>query len=336
MKCLLLIFLLIPGFIYSQTPLIRAENSSSFTNDTVLVAITASNFSDIGAITLKIQFSSESLSFISVVNWDSRLNEALSGIDGNVITLAWDGLNAVSYTYGKIAELKFIYKGGLGEVKFNSTLSEIADSSGKAISCTYTGGTVTQIPAPSAPALISPVNLSQILQSEQILTWNSADNVKNYRLQVSRDSLFTDIFLSDSSITGSSRKVQGLSNKTSYFWRVRAVNNSGTSPWSQVWTFKTIITVPLKPIPVSPADLSRHQPADLRLSWTPSQGAESYSVNLYEYVLKGSEYIVNLRSSLSNITAASIDISGLLEGTKYVWTVKARNIAGVSDSSSST
>lgn len=147
MKSILLIFLLIPGFIYSQTPLIRAENSSSLINDTVLVPITASNFTDIGAITLKIQFSSASLIFIGVVNWDSRLNEALGGIDGNVITLAWDGLNAVSYTYGKIAELKFIYKGGLGEVKFNSALSEIADSSGKAISCAYTDGKVTQITA---------------------------------------------------------------------------------------------------------------------------------------------------------------------------------------------
>ncbi|HKI46438.1 MAG TPA: T9SS type A sorting domain-containing protein, partial [Balneolales bacterium] len=42
-----------------------------------------------------------------------------------------------------------------------------------------------------------------------------------------------------SGISGTSYQVSGLSNSTTYYWRVQAVNSAGSSSWSAAWSFTT-------------------------------------------------------------------------------------------------
>ena len=44
----------------------------------------------------------------------------------------------------------------------------------------------------------------------------------------------------ESGISSTQRTVSGLNYDTAYYWRVRAVNSSGSSSWSQVWSFTTL------------------------------------------------------------------------------------------------
>ena len=53
---------------------------------------------------------------------------------------------------------------------------------------------------------------------------------------------FSQLLVDEDSIRGTSSDVTGLSNNTTYYWRVSATNDLGTSDWSEVWSFTTLVT----------------------------------------------------------------------------------------------
>ena len=93
---------------------------------------------------------------------------------------------------------------------------------------------------PPAPTLLSPANGAANQSTSPTLTWNPSSGAVSYRLQVATDSLFGSLILDDSAITATSRQLSSLSNSKRYFWRVKAKNGSGTSPYSAQWGFTTI------------------------------------------------------------------------------------------------
>ena len=59
---------------------------------------------------------------------------------------------------------------------------------------------------------------------------------------MSTDSLFGTTFFDDSTLTGTSRQITGLTNARAYYWRVRAKNAGGTSAYSTRWRFSIGLT----------------------------------------------------------------------------------------------
>jgi len=100
---------------------------------------------------------------------------------------------------------------------------------------TATGGT-----APSIPTLSSPSNGSTNVAIPPTLSWNASSGAPSYRLQVSTSSSFSSTVYDQSGPTSTSQQVSGLSNNTTYYWRVSATNSYGTSGWSSVWSLTTI------------------------------------------------------------------------------------------------
>lgn len=96
----------------------------------------------------------------------------------------------------------------------------------------------TGIP-PLPPVLLSPNNKATDQLLLPTLSWNASVGAKNYFLQVSRDSAFSNLVINqwvgDVTRTLSTR----LDANTKFFWRVNASNNSGTSTWSDIWSFTT-------------------------------------------------------------------------------------------------
>lgn len=92
---------------------------------------------------------------------------------------------------------------------------------------------------PFKPILLSPYSGSEDVTVSPMLEWDSVVDATAYRLQVSKNDIFTDIIYDTSSILVPYREVTGLSYETRYWWRAGAVNVDGNSPWSTIWFLTT-------------------------------------------------------------------------------------------------
>jgi photosystem II stability/assembly factor-like uncharacterized protein len=92
------------------------------------------------------------------------------------------------------------------------------------------------------PILISPSNGSQGISLTPTLFWNTVPGAINYQVQVSSLSNFAIITDSCTVSTNQYQISQGkLQNSTTYFWRVKSLNSTNESSWSDVWWFSTLI-----------------------------------------------------------------------------------------------
>lgn len=92
---------------------------------------------------------------------------------------------------------------------------------------------------PNAPNQLSPSNGAfNVQRNSLILDWTDVPNATNYQFQLLTSNNFTattPVFTVNSSQVFRTQ----LNIFTTYFWRVRATNNSGNSPWSPIWNFTT-------------------------------------------------------------------------------------------------
>lgn len=95
----------------------------------------------------------------------------------------------------------------------------------------------------TAPNLIAPVNNSTINTLIPVLEWDSLITAFDYRLELGRDSAFTNSLLYQIVPQKTFQVPIGLlSSDSTYYWRVRTATNGGVSPWSEVFSFEIIIT----------------------------------------------------------------------------------------------
>jgi hypothetical protein len=93
----------------------------------------------------------------------------------------------------------------------------------------------------SAPFLSDPRNDSTYAPIQPTLAWTGPFCAATYELQVSPDSNFSRLKFDDSTIQIASWDVPNLNGRTRYYWRVRAGNSAGWSPWSATWHFTTTL-----------------------------------------------------------------------------------------------
>lgn len=82
------------------------------------------------------------------------------------------------------------------------------------------------------PTLISPSDNIVLHDQVTTFTWNTHFSYNSQEIQISTDSLFTNIFLTDSSLFFPKFICSSLNKDTYYYWRVRGKNNDGYSLWS--------------------------------------------------------------------------------------------------------
>lgn len=104
---------------------------------------------------------------------------------------------------------------------------------------------ITQPPAPTQMVqLLAPSKEYVGAELALTLSWETVPYAYYYHLQLAKDETFTGnaIVANDSALTGNSRYVTNLEYNTTYYWHVRAYNSAGSTPWSETWWFKTIVT----------------------------------------------------------------------------------------------
>ncbi len=182
----------------------------------------------------------------------------------------------------------------------------------------------TTITPPAVPTLVSPLNAAVNQSVTPTLIWNDVPGADTYRVQVSTSNTFATTFYNDSTRTSTSQQILGLTIGTTYFWRVNAKNAAGTSNYSIVRSFTTIV-VPAAPVLFAPADLAVNQSVNPNLIWVAVQGADTYRLQV-----STSNTFASTVYNDSTLSSTSQQVSGLLVGTTYFWRVNAKNVAGTS------
>lgn len=174
-------------------------------------------------------------------------------------------------------------------------------------------------PPPPAPLLSAPADGSTAQPLAPTISCQSTLYAKSYRFQVSTNPSFTSL-VADQTQPGTNMALTGLSNFTTYYWRVQASNVSGTSPWSATWSFRSIVGIPQL---LSPVLGSQGLAIPVVTQWNPVTGATSYE-------LQASSDL-----GFTNIvaTSTSTGVTGLLNGlannSQFFWRVRA--LAGVTE-----
>lgn len=182
----------------------------------------------------------------------------------------------------------------------------------------------TQLPA---PVLQTPENNATNVTHNPTFTWKPVAGAKVYEFMLDTKSNFSTAIIRSNIPTNEIQLVQTLNENQLYYWRVRAINEEGTSPWSSVFTFTTGYYLPEAPRIISPENESTKHPINgLKLIWTSAKRAQKYQLQ----VTKLPEF-TQLIVDNDNLFDTSYVLNNLENYTVYLFRVRAINQGGYSD-----
>jgi fibronectin type 3 domain-containing protein len=181
----------------------------------------------------------------------------------------------------------------------------------------------TAKPTAPAQAPATPTGLTATASNAQVsLTWAASSTATSYN--VKRATTTGGPYTKISSPTTTSFTDTGLTNGTTYFYVVSAVNSTGESANSAQAGATPV--APTQP-PVVPASLTATAGnAQVSLAWTASSGVTSY--HLKRSTTSGGPY-----TQVAAPTAANFTDTALTNGTTYFYVVSALNSVGESANS---
>ncbi|MBN1300227.1 MAG: T9SS type A sorting domain-containing protein [Melioribacteraceae bacterium] len=306
---------------------ITIGNITASPNTRVTVPINVTDFNDIGSITLKIGFDTSKVTFVGIENAAATGFQAL--FSGNNLSIGWFSLSPLNLGNGKLLDLVFDYTESNVPVNFLSG-TEITNSSNQILNTTLTSGVITEgEPLPLVPTLNLPADDSVGVSLTPTLGWAITANAVSYSVQLSADSNFVSTIIDQEGITAITLAVSSdlLNYNTKYFWRVKATNTMGSSNWSEVWSFRTLLEPLSAPILASPTNDAVGISINPTLIWNSVNGATSYNIQL-SVSSEFSDLIINE----SQVTTIEYEVTGSLlsHSTKYFWRVSANGAPGTS------
>jgi len=177
----------------------------------------------------------------------------------------------------------------------------------------------TTVDFPSTPILISPKDGANNLDTVVTMVWDKNPNNSEYRLEVARNSSFTELILAEA-LQDTSYVVDELDYNTFYYWRVRALNvDNMISGWSVANRFKTGL---IAPIIVFPEAGQRNVPLELRIDWESVPGGTAYDFQ-FSVDNEFQNLLIDQRTSNTYYDIADLDYF-----KEYFWRVRVRNVAG--------
>jgi len=186
----------------------------------------------------------------------------------------------------------------------------------------------TTLPAPLAPALALPTNNATGVSITPAMDWSDVIGAATYRIQISTDSLFGTTAYDSAGVTVSGLTVPSgkLVNFTKYYWRVNSTNTAGTSGWSTVWNFTTIMPVPSAPVLQLPLNNALNVSLTPLMDWDSIANASSYRLQINtDSTFTAPAAYDTTGYTLTQITVPSGKLS---QTTKYYWRVNATNAGG--------
>jgi hypothetical protein len=189
-----------------------------------------------------------------------------------------------------------------------------------AISCPV----ILASPTIYTPELVSPGNNQSGVAPNVLLDWNAVVGTTglHYIIHLSQDEAFTNPveFSTDLSRYNMSNLMFG----ETYYWKVRAVDQTGTSDWTETRAF----TVVARPILRRPSNNANNQDANVLLQWDAITGVGNfdYQIDTTADFDSPFAYITSVSGTLKEANAAN-----LLFGTGHYLRLRARHAADTSD-----
>ena len=192
-----------------------------------------------------------------------------------------------------------------------------ANGAGESAYSNIVSGKVVVTPKPAAPV----VKIGHSAASgKPMLTWNAVSGATSYKVYRATSQNGTYSLLG--TVTTTSYTNTGAKAGTTYYYRVKACNDAGLSPYSNVVSGKVKSVTPKPAAPVVKLGNSATSGKPM-LTWNAVSGATSYKV--YRATSQKGTY-----SLLGTVTATSYTNTGAKAGTTYYYKVKAVNSAGES------
>jgi hypothetical protein len=178
----------------------------------------------------------------------------------------------------------------------------------------------TIVEKPPVPMLVSPTHLTEGLPTTEPVIWIVTSRATKYHIQISADSSFTQLRVNDSTYADTVIVPSTLLPHTSYWWRVRAGNLAGFSPFTSGWKYTTSIATPAA---ITPPDSATGIGSNITMRWSASPGAATYTLELSK-----DNHFTSFIFRDSSVTGTTRDIVGLEPFTLYYWRVRAVDARG--------
>ncbi|MGE5499083.1 MAG: family 10 glycosylhydrolase [Syntrophothermus sp.] len=181
---------------------------------------------------------------------------------------------------------------------------------------------------PQAPVLTSPVDYMADLGTSATLKWQSAPLAESYVLQIAKDSTFSNIVVNAPEHKYLSFAFRSIAAGQTYFWRVKAAGQGGSSPYSQFMRFKS--GVPSKTVLLSPAHATTNVSLIPKFSWMKDPKAADYQFQISTASNMTSQIVLDTVLTDTAFTMTRV----LVLNKKHYWHVRARNSLGTGEWSS--
>lgn len=181
----------------------------------------------------------------------------------------------------------------------------------------------TEVEAPAVPVVAAPLHEAAGVEVPVVFTWKPAARAQSYQFMLAEKPDFS-VAIDSAGISDTTITLASLKKDTEYYWRVRAVNESGVSGWTSSQRFRTILQAPALPEMVYPEDGSDTE-LQIRFAWNEADFTETYAFQL-STTENFETFIVD-----SLVAQNFIDIGQLQEETTYYWRIKSINNSGESN-----
>lgn len=181
----------------------------------------------------------------------------------------------------------------------------------------------TEVEAPAVPVVAGPQHEADGVAIPVVFTWKPASRAQSYQFMLAEQPDFS-VAIDSAGISDTTITISSLKSNTEYYWRIRAVNESGASGWTSTHRFRTTPQMPALPEMVYPENGAETE-LEIRFAWNEAAFTEAYAFQLatsenFEVLIVDSIVVQNF-----------IDLGQLQEETTYYWRIKGLNASGESE-----